>query len=454
MKKHIMIVDNDKTNLDTAVGILQEKYELSVANSGEAALAVLNGSIPDLLVLDLQYEDMDGLELMDRMNSHPLWRTIPIIFITAQDNSAMEAACLRKGALDFIHKPYAPDAILARIERTLKMISDRKELERQWQNIHNMVSVEQVLFDAHRKENGIEMAMQLICESESAKRAFIMEKKENGFECVAEWCADGSGRLFEADAMVDNKAYAPWLEQLVNHWPVSIPNVEEIREAHPESYEFLVENGTTGFVAAPIYFSDNTFYGFLEVDNPGANLHSIDMLYFLSLGFSRTYENLEEHKKIERMGKYDFTTGVLNRNSYFNFLHDYSYVEGTSMGCVFIDVNGLHEYNNNYGHKLGDKMLEAIAASLRNRFGAGCTYRVGGDEFIVLAQDVPLEEIQARMEDADREVCEKEYSMSYGIEWRDSGVDVAEMVKIADTRMYEAKSEHYAKLGLERRTVR
>lgn len=193
MKKHIMIVDDDKLNLVTARGILKDKFEVSAANSGELALTLLERSIPDLILLDIMMPQMSGLEVMDRMQSHPLWRSIPIIFLTADDNVSQEAECLRRGAADFIHKPFEVEVMIARINRTLRNVEDRKELERQWQNIHNMVSVEQVLFDAHRTNNGIEMAMQLICESESAKRAFIIEKAMITYTCVSEWCADKSG---------------------------------------------------------------------------------------------------------------------------------------------------------------------------------------------------------------------------------------------------------------------
>ena len=453
MKKHIMIVDDDKLNLVTARGILKDKFEVSAANSGELALTLLERSIPDLILLDIMMPQMSGLEVMDRMQSHPLWRSIPIIFLTADDNVSQEAECLRRGAADFIHKPFEVEVMIARINRTLRNVEDRKELERQWQNIHNMVSVEQVLFDAHRTNNGIEMAMQLICESESAKRAFIIEKSNDTYTCVSEWCADKSGDCFRVGERIDAQPFLTWMEQLQNHLPVSIPDVEEIKD-QKASYDFLKSRDVNNFVAAPIYFSDNTFYGFLGVDNPGLNFHSVDMLCFMSLGFSMAFENLEEHKRIERMGMYDFDTGVLNRNSYFNYIHNYEQNEGDCLGCVFIDVNGLHEYNNKYGHELGDKMLESIAGILTKQFGHGKVYRIGGDEFVVLVENSSKDEIKNTMTSADSQIEEKGYSVSYGIDWSDKEIDITEMVKIADSYMYDAKALHYSKQENDRRTVR
>jgi len=454
MKKHIMIVDDDKLNLVAARGILKDKFEVSVANSGKLAITLLERSMPDLILLDIKMPEMDGFEVMDRMQAHPLWRSIPIIFLTADNNVAQEAECLRRGALDFVHKPFEVEVLIARINRTLRMIEDRKELERQWQNIHNMVSVEQVLFDAHRTDSGIENAMQLICESESAKRAFIMEKKEDFFECIAEWCEGGSRSYFDEDNIVDETLFLPWMEDLQSRMPISIPDVEALKDEQPETYRFLKSREVENFVATPIYFSDNTFVGFLGVDNPDLNLHSVDMLCFMSLGFSMAFENLEEHKRIERMGMYDFDTAVLNRNSYFNYIHQYEEVDGNSMGCVFIDVNGLHEFNNTYGHKLGDKMLEEIATILRLHFGSDKVYRIGGDEFLILAENSVLGELETEMKKADEEITAKKYSVSYGICWQDHDIDISEMVKKADETMYKAKAEYYSRNENDRRSMR
>lgn len=187
--------------------------------------------------------------------------------------------------------------------------------------------------------------------------------------------------------------------------------------------------------------------------NPGLNFHSVDMLCFMSLGF-QWLENLEEHKRIERMGMYDFDTGVLNRNSYFNYIHNYEQNEGDCLGCVFIDVNGLHEYNNKYGHELGDKMLESIAGILTKQFGHGKVYRIGGDEFVVLVENISKDEIKNTMTAADSQIEEKGYSVSYGIDWSDKEIDIIEMVKIADAYMYDAKALHYSKQENDRRTVR
>lgn len=451
MRSLIMIVDDDRLGLETARGMLKDKYEVAVANSGALALKLLERQMPDLMILDIRMPDMDGLELMDHLQAHPLWRTIPVMFLTADTNSNNEVECLRKGAVDFVHKPFEVEVMLSRVNRILKSEENRKELERQWQNIHNMVSVEEILFDAHRTENGIDNALQVICEAASADRVFIMKCEDEMAECVKEWCAGNTQMFFEKNKTIPTARFKEWMERLQCRLPISITSVDAIKEEEPCAYEFLVERSVENFAAVPIYFSDNTFFGFLGVENSESNFHSVDMLCFMSLGFSMAFENMEEHKRIEKMGMYDFNTGVLNRNSYLDFLHRYEGREGDCIGCVFADVNGLHEINNLYGHKKGDEMLQCVADSLLNVFPKSGVYRVGGDEFVVFAENMPLGAIEALKDIADKEIRDNGYRVSFGIEWRDKNLNLDEIVKAADKKMYEAKANYYKEIGKENR---
>lgn len=453
MKKLIMVVDDDKVYLETARGILRDKFDIVAANSGKLALKLLERQMPDLILLDIKMPGMDGLEVMDCIQEHPLWRMIPIIFLTADNVCSHEAECLRRGAVDFIHKPFDVEVMVSRINRIIKSEEDRKELELQWQNIHNMVSVEQILFDAHRTDSGIDNAVQLICESENAARAFIIKWKSSDLaECIKEWHSPLFQPCFKENEIMPRDIFSDWQEALRNHMPISVPDAGELKDKSPKLWEFLSKRDVVNFVAAPIYFSDGTFFGFLGVDNPEKNLHSANMLSFMSLGFSMAFENMEEHKRMEKMGLYDLTTGVLNRNSYFNFTHAYEQKEGENLGVVFVDVNGLHEYNNQFGHKKGDQMLQYVAGALMRHFTSAHIFRIGGDEFLILQENTSVDAMIKQRASANQEIEQKNFAVSFGMEWRDQNIDIEEMVKIADERMYDAKADFYR--SHDRRKIR
>lgn len=129
MRQTILIVDDDKTNVKVAQSILERDYKVIAALSGERALKLLEQVIPDLLLLDISMPEMDGFQVMEELKASELWRGIPVIFLTGSVAPEVEARCFQIGAVDFIGKPFIPEVILNRINRTLELQQYRKSLE-------------------------------------------------------------------------------------------------------------------------------------------------------------------------------------------------------------------------------------------------------------------------------------------------------------------------------------
>ena len=126
--KHILMVDDNTTNLKMAASVLAPFYELSMAKSGKQALTFLKKNKPDLILLDLLMPEMDGYETMERIKLDPETSDIPIIFLTADKETESEKRGLSEGAVDYITKPFNKDAMLGRIEQVLRMEDMRKML--------------------------------------------------------------------------------------------------------------------------------------------------------------------------------------------------------------------------------------------------------------------------------------------------------------------------------------
>ena len=121
--KHILIVDDSKTNLIMARQELKEDYEVTPVISGEQALQFLEKRIPDLILLDINMPVMDGKETLTKIRQNPAWSTIPVIFLTSDESTETEAECLRLGAEDYIRKPFVAKVMKSRIERVISMRS-------------------------------------------------------------------------------------------------------------------------------------------------------------------------------------------------------------------------------------------------------------------------------------------------------------------------------------------
>ena len=119
MSTHILIVDDD-TRLTSALRrtLYYEGYEVSIAENGERALALIRIRIPDLVILDVMLPGIDGLEVCRRIRAAD--DGIAILMLTARDAVADRVIGLEIGADDYLVKPFALEELLARIKALLR----------------------------------------------------------------------------------------------------------------------------------------------------------------------------------------------------------------------------------------------------------------------------------------------------------------------------------------------
>ena len=130
MKKTILVVDDDKSNLMIAQKFLADDYRVAVVNSGERAFLYLENNEPSLILLDIQMPEMDGFEVIRRLQENSKWCKIPVIFLTADRTPETEEECFRMGAVDYIGKPFIPAIMQQRVKRTIELEDYRISLEK------------------------------------------------------------------------------------------------------------------------------------------------------------------------------------------------------------------------------------------------------------------------------------------------------------------------------------
>lgn len=129
MNDWILVVDDDAANLRMASHILTaEGMRVSCLKSGEDALRFLQENRPDLILLDIHMPGMDGFETIAAVRSNEKTADIPVIFLTADDDSETETQGLKAGAMDFIKKPFVPQVLLLRVRHTIELIRLQENL--------------------------------------------------------------------------------------------------------------------------------------------------------------------------------------------------------------------------------------------------------------------------------------------------------------------------------------
>ena len=121
--KKIMVVDDDQNNrltLKQALENMDAEYKVTTAANGVQCLELLeNNEIPDLILLDIMMPKMSGWETFKYLQENPLWKNIPVFFLTARtDRVAKNAGGFL--ATEFINKPFDIDDLKQRIDKVLK----------------------------------------------------------------------------------------------------------------------------------------------------------------------------------------------------------------------------------------------------------------------------------------------------------------------------------------------
>jgi putative two-component system response regulator len=128
----VLIVDDTPENLTVLGELLQQRYRVRVASSGQRALQVAAGvPRPDLILLDVMMPEMDGYAVIRELRALPDTRDIPVIFVTAMDADADEERGLELGAVDYITKPIRPAIVLARVKAQMELKQARDWLQDQ-----------------------------------------------------------------------------------------------------------------------------------------------------------------------------------------------------------------------------------------------------------------------------------------------------------------------------------
>ncbi len=136
MSKHIdpviLLVDDNSQNLQVLGSMLKENgYKPLATKSGNEALSFMQSTQPDLILLDIMMPVMNGIEVCNHLKAKDITKDIPIIFITALDDTLNKIHAFEAGGVDYITKPFQKEEVLARIKAHLTIRTQQKQLKEQ-----------------------------------------------------------------------------------------------------------------------------------------------------------------------------------------------------------------------------------------------------------------------------------------------------------------------------------
>ena len=138
----------------------------------------------------------------------------------------------------------------------------------------------------------------------------------------------------------------------------------------------------------------------------------------------------------------DELTSLYNRNKYIKIVNSYRHQPIEKAGAIYLDLNGLKAINDKKGHEAGDAMICAAARTICEVYPEN-TYRIGGDEFVVLVSNVEKAEFEENIHILRDKLKKQNISISIGALWQERCENLDELLKEADQRMYKEKSLYY-----------
>lgn len=162
--------------------------------------------------------------------------------------------------------------------------------------------------------------------------------------------------------------------------------------------------------------------------------------------FLRNVRLIDERIKVLKTDK---LVGVLNADSLMELIN--SSDVHSNVGVCFIDCNGLKFVNDMFGHENGDKFLITVCKCIKKYVRENEVYRKGGDEFVVVCENISQELFYNKMKAIEWEISSNGYSVSLGYVYREKSNDLSAMIDEADNLMYKEKNKYYKQNNIGRR---
>jgi diguanylate cyclase (GGDEF)-like protein/PAS domain S-box-containing protein len=379
----ILVVDDVPENLQMLGDLLRSAgYAVRVARSGPVCLTLAaNEPLPALILLDIMMPEMDGYEVLRRLQETPATRDIPVIFLTALGQPQDIARGLQLGAADYIAKPIQPEVVLARVRSQIEAKRARDWLRDQAAFLEAEVS--RRLEELHRVEEESARAQALL----NHQRELILTSAAEGIIGV-----DCSGTInFANPAAAEMLGYArdelPGGEVVDVLFRMSPDGVDKSRENSPLRSAY----------GAGVAISRREETVWRKDGRPLAVEYSCTPIREEGrlCGTVVSLQDISERKRylaqLERKSNYDDLTGLPNRNLLNDRLGRACTEDGgcSSVAVLALNLDRFKSINDSLGHAAGDEVLREVSRRLVGHVSGRYTLaRIEGDEFVLVAEQV------------------------------------------------------------------
>lgn len=430
----ILLVEDEKRLLDSCRQLLEAAgYFVVTAPGGQEAISLLKAERFDLMLLDLNMPEIDGLDVLDYLNQAEI--SLKTLIVSGETSFEWVSQAFKKGAYDFIQKPYEVEALINTVENALQ----KDTLEK-----NNQVLVDQLAQSEKLHRFLIESSPDIIfIVDNEGNIAFVNDRARTllGYEK-----SNLVGKHFSFIVAPESLDMAAHCFLARKNSSRSVNNQEILLKSKPGYNNKLGEN-------CRVTIELNAVGVFEPKETESEHwLNSFKGTYVVA---SDITEKLETQKTIFFQAYHDLLTGLPNRSLFMDRLGvaiNNAKREKRNLAIMFLDLDRFKTVNDTLGHSAGDALLKVIAGRLKSILRESDTLaRIGGDEFMLLLPDATSVEIARNVAEKIVDVVKEPVpieghdifvTVSIGVSiYPDDGETTEALIKNSDIAMYQAKDQ-------------
>lgn len=410
---HILIADDDRALVGTLAWVLKDQgYEVTSTHEGNRVIPVMAERTPDLVLLDIQFEDSDGTDVLERIKADDRWRDIPVVMMSALTLEESAVRTLGLGAADYVRKPFRVRELLARIQAQLRMRAilrsayetlreAREALNRVQEQADQRRHLMDILHDVTDELSSGEIYHLLarrVARALGLSQCSVVLARQGGTpRVVATAYETGISR----DFVLSLDKYPELQTALDTGRPVLVENVM-VNPLYRHVRETWARDGTRiatrSVIAIPFAMEPEeagVFFLRRNLTEPPLTQGDVEFAdTVIRAAVSATQRatliesTIADNRRLEMLAQTDPLTRTLNRRALSERLGaEMERVRryNTTMSLLLIDLDHFKQINDTRGHAAGDRALCHFVAVVRRALRRTDAFgRLGGEEFGIL----------------------------------------------------------------------
>lgn len=395
------------------------------------------------------------------MRGHSYKDTIPgasskwfdIAYQAGYQNKIYKDKIYAPGLQQFLHftakQAFAPGYAIFTYTAVSDVKIEEVNVKQKYKTNDLVITISRLLRLPGATESVIERAMDEVGCMLLLDQFYIIESKQASLRCMYEWKTEGRESVccqFNEMQMKDFIDGVKACEKESSCIDITDTEIADIQKDYPVFSGFFLSREVKELIIAPFYYRGK-IKGYLIGENPKKDdILKKELFEQIAFFFGMEIQTGGLMQKLEYLNRYDLLTNTQSRNAMEEALKRLR-KRTEPIAVAYVDINGLKWINDEIGHDMGDKKIQQVGYLLVEVFDRDNVYRAGGDEFVILRENISQEDFLQKIAQLQEKAKQHSLSIAVGYRYTANPAEIDQEMKAADQMMYKDKQNFYKSAG-------